>query len=187
MTADILREVVLFVAGLFGLWTAVACRRAHQDGYPGADAMVWGSLSAVFFLLCLIKTARSFGLLQGFGGILRDLFKQRGWYEDRRVLQITATVTITMMVFVLLAWGVRWSWDFLKRYRLAVGFAGLTVGFAAIRFISLHEVDAWIAEMAWLRASIDLLAAGGVSAVAIARLRQIREITALNQRKLGST
>jgi hypothetical protein len=50
-----------------------------------------------------------------------------------------------------------------------VGFAGLTVGFGIIRFISLHEVDAWNANAPKARTAIDLVAAAGVSAVAIAR------------------
>lgn len=182
MTDDVLRGAVLFAAGLLGLWTALACRRAEYHGYPGADALVWAGLSAVFFLLFLIKTVRGLGMLQGFGAILRDIFKQNGWYEDRRMLQIAATLAVTAVVFGLLAWGVRWSWHFFKRYRLAVGFASLTVGFAAVRFISLHEVDAWSAEAAWLRTAVDLLAAAGVSAVALARLRQLRKVAAQSQR-----
>ena len=61
----------------------------------------------------------------------------------------------------------------LKRYRLAVAFAGLTVGFGIIRFISLHEVDAWNAHAPWARTAVDLVGAAGVSAVAIARLSQL--------------
>jgi hypothetical protein len=60
------------------------------------------------------------------------------------------------------------------RYRLAVGFAGLTVGFGIIRYISLHEVDAWNANAPKARTAIDLVAAAGVSAVAIARLCQLQ-------------
>jgi hypothetical protein len=183
MTDDVLRGAVLFGAGLLALWTAFACRRAQDHGYAGADAFVWAGLSAVFFLLCLFKTVRGLGMLQGFGAILRDIFKQKGWYEDRRTLQIAATVAVTATAFGLLVWGVRWSWHFLKRYRLAVGFAALSVGFAAVRFISLHEVDAWTAEAVWVRTTVDLIAASGVSAVALARLRQLRKV----ERKISET
>jgi hypothetical protein len=59
----------------------------------------------VFFLLSLIKTARGLGLLRGFGGFLRDIFKQRGWYEDRRTLQVTASIahawTTTAMLGIM--------------------------------------------------------------------------------------
>jgi hypothetical protein len=98
----------------------------------------------------------------------------RGWYEDRRTLQITASIAVAVVIMVLVAWGLLWSWHYIKRYRLAVGFAGLTVGFAIIRFISLHEVDAWDASAPWARTAVDLVAAAGVSAVPIARLWHLR-------------
>jgi len=173
MIDDVLRVAALSVACLLGLWTAVACRRADYHGLPGSDAPVWAGLSAVFFLLSLVKTVRGLGLLRGFGGLLRDIFKERGWYEDRRTLQITASIAVAVVVVVLLVWGLLWAWHYIKRYRLAIGFAALTVGFGIIRFISLHEVDAWNADAPWARTVVDLVAAAGVSAVAIARLCQL--------------
>jgi hypothetical protein len=174
MSDDLLRVLALTIPCLFGLWTAVACRRAQLRGLPGADALIWAGLSSAFFLLFLVKSARGLGLLHGFGGYLRDIFKQRGWYEDRRSLQVAASIAIAVVVIALIAWGLLWAWDYIKRYRLAIGFTGLTLGFAIIRFISLHEVDAWNASMPWARTAVDLIAATGVSAIAIARLWQIR-------------
>ena len=182
MTDDVLRVAALLVPSLLGLWTAVACRRASHHGLPGSDALVWAGLSAVFFLLSLMKAARGLGLLQGFGGFLRDIFKQRGWYEDRRILQITASIVVAAMVMVLIIWGLVWAWHYIKRYRLAVGLAGLTVGFGIIRFISLHEVDAWNAAAPWARTVVDLVAAAGVSAVAIVRLCQLSDFAGLRDR-----
>ena len=174
MTNDVLRVATLTVPCLFGLWTAVACRRAQYHGLPGSDALVWAGLSGVFFLLSLMKTARGLGLLRGFGDFLRGIFRQRGWYEDRRSLQIAASIIVAVVVMALVVWGLLWT-----RYRLAVGFAGLTVGFGIIRFISLHEVDAWNANTPWARTAVDLVAAAGVSAVAIARLCQLRNFCGL--------
>jgi hypothetical protein len=182
MTDDVLRVAALSIACLLGLWTAFACRRAHDRGLPGSDALVWAGLSAVFFLLSFIKTARSLGLLRGFGNVLRDIFKQRGWYDDRRTLQITASIAVAVVVIALVVWGLLWAWHYIKRYRLAVGFAGLTVGFGIIRFISLHEVDAWNAGAPWARTVVDLVAAAGVSAVAIARLCQLSDFAGLRHR-----
>jgi hypothetical protein len=175
MTEDVLRVAVLMVPSLLGLWAAVACRRTQRRGLPGGDALVWAGLSAVFFLISLTKTARGLGLLRGFGDFLRNIFKQRGWYEDRRMLQITTSIAVAVVVLVLFVNGLLWAWHYIKRYRLAVGFAGLTVGFGIIRFISLHEVDAWNAGAPWARAVVDLIAAAGVSAVAIARIQQVRD------------
>jgi hypothetical protein len=58
---------------------------------------------------------------------LRGIFKQRGWYEDRRSLQIAASIAVAVVVMALVVWGLLWTWRRIKRYRLAVGFAGLTV------------------------------------------------------------
>lgn len=173
MTIDFLRIAALIVPCLLGLWTAVACRRAHLNGLPGSDALVWAGLSAVFFLVALTKTARGLGLLRGLGNYVRDIFKQRGLYEDRRFLQIAASIAVAVVVMVLLVWGLHSIWHHLKRYRLAVGFAGLTVGFGLIRIISLHEIDAWNASAPWMRTVVDLIAAAGVSALAVARLVQL--------------
>jgi len=174
LTNDFLRVATLTVPCLFGLWTAVACRRAQYHGLPGSDALVWAGLSGAFFLLSLMKTARGLGWLRGFGAFLRGIFKQWGWYEDRRSLQIAASIGIAVVVTVLFVWGLLWAWHRIKRYRLAVGFAGLTIGFGIIRFISLHEVDAWNAHAPWARTAVDLVAAAGVSAVAIGRLCQLK-------------
>lgn len=184
---DILPVAALAVPALLALWAAIACRRAQRHGLPGADALIWAALSAVFFLICLVRTARGIGLLRGFGGHLRDIFRQRGWYEDRRMLQITASIAVLVVVLMVLIWGLRWSWHYIKRYRLAIGFAGLTIGFAAVRFISLHEVDAWTAEAPWLRTAIDLIAAAGVSTLAIIRLRQLRRLVARGGARRSAT
>jgi hypothetical protein len=174
MSDDVLRVVALTIACLFCLWTAIACRRARYHGLPGSDALIWAGLSGAFFLLSLMKTARGLGLLRGAGAFLRDIFKQRGWYEDRRSMQIAASIAVAVVIIGLIIWGLVWAWHYIKRYRLAVGFMGLTLGFAIIRFISLHEVDAWNANAPWARTAVDLIAAAGVALVAIARLWQLR-------------
>jgi hypothetical protein len=182
VTDDVLRVAALLVACVLGLWTAVACRRAHYHGLPGSDALVWAGLSAVFLLLSFVKTARGLGFLSGLGGLLRDIFKEKGWYEDRRTLQITASIAVAVVVVIMVIWGLLWAWHYIKRYRLALGFASLTVGFGVIRFISLHEVDAWNAAAPWARTVVDLVAATGVSAVAIARLYQLSDFAGLRHR-----
>jgi hypothetical protein len=182
MTDDVLRVAALSIPCLLGLWTAIACRRARFHGFPGADGPVWIVLSAVFFLLSLIKTARGLGLVHGLGGFLRDIFKQRGWYEDRRLLQIVASISVVVVVLVLVVWGLLWTWHHIKRYRLAIAFAGLTVGFGIVRFISLHEVDAWNANALWARTIVDIIAGTGVSAVALARLYTLRDFAGWSHR-----
>jgi hypothetical protein len=175
MSDHALHMMALTIACLFCLWTAIACRRAEGCGLPGSDALIWAGMASIFFLLSLTKTVRGLGLLRGFGEYLRGVFRQRGWYEDRRNLQILASVVIAVLVIALIVWGLRWARHYIKRYRLAVGFAGLTLGLAIIRFVSLHEVDAWNVQAPWFRTAVDLVAAVVVSAVASTRLWQLRD------------
>src|SRR5699024_7147493 len=104
---------------LFGLWASVVCRRAQRHGLPGSDALVWAGLSVAFFVLSIVKTARGLGFLHGFGGFLRGIFRQIGWYEDRRSLQIAATIVVAVGIVALFVWAVLWAWHHIKRYRLA--------------------------------------------------------------------
>jgi hypothetical protein len=150
-----------------------------RRGLPGGDALVWAGLAVVFLLHSQVKLARGLGWLEGLGDWLRTLAKQHGFYANRRPFQIVASVAVAMIVVVLFVYGLVWMWHYIKRYRLAIGFAALAVGFGIIRFISLHEVDAWNAAMPWARAVIELIAASGASAVAIARLRQLGEFARL--------
>jgi len=169
----------LLAACLLGAWAAWGCHRAQRRGLPGADALVWAGLAAVFLLLSQVKLARGLGLSMGLGEWLRTLAKQNGLYANRRPFQIVASVAVALIVVVLLVYGLIWMWHYIKRYRLAIGFAALAVGFGIIRFISLHEVDAWNAAMPWARVVVELIAAAGASAVAIARLRQLGEFARL--------
>jgi hypothetical protein len=136
---------------------------------------VWAGLAGVFLLLSQAKLARGLGWLKGLGEWLRTLAKQNDLYANRRQFQIVASVAVALIVVILLLYGLLWMWHYIKRYRLAVGFAALAVGFGIIRFISLHEVDAWNAALPWARSVVELIAAAGASAVAIARLRQLGE------------
>lgn len=163
----------LSAAGVLGAWTAWACNRAQRRGLPGSDALVWAALAAVFLLFAQTKLARVLGWLNGWGQWLRTLARQNDLYAGRRSFQIVATVGVALVVVVLLLVGLLWMWHCIKRYRLAIGFAALAVGFGVIRFISLHEVDAWNAAMPWARVAVEVIAATGASAVATARLRQL--------------
>jgi hypothetical protein len=146
---------------------------------PGADAIVWAGLAGVLLLLFEVELARGLGWTEGLGEWLRILAKQNGLYANRRPFQIIASVTVALVVVVLLVYGLLWMWHYIKRYRLAIGFAALAVGFGTIRFISLHEVDAWNAAVPWARTVVDLMTATGASAVAIARLHQLGEFARL--------
>jgi hypothetical protein len=165
----------LMIAGTLGAWTSWACRRARKHGLPGSDAMVWAGLALVYFLFAQTKLARVLGWVKGLGAWLRLMARQQHLYENRRSFQVAATVAVAVVVVILFLVGIVSLWDYLKRYRLAIGFTGLAVGLGFIRFISLHEVDAWNAALPWLRVVVDVTAAAGASTVAILRLRQLRQ------------
>jgi hypothetical protein len=170
-----LRIAALLAAGVLGAWTAWTCHRAQQRGVPGSDALVWASLAAVFVIYAQVRLARDLGWLQGWGGWLRMLARQYNFYADRRSFQVFVTVVVAVIVVALLLYGVIWFWHYIKRYRLAIGFASFAIGYAFIRFVSLHEVDSWNAAHPWAPVAAELIAAAGASAVAITRLRQLSE------------
>jgi hypothetical protein len=122
-------------------------------------------------------------LVEGLSEWLRTVAKQNGFYDNRRPFQIIASIAVVLIVVVLLVYGLISIRHHIKRHRLAVAFAALVVGFGTIRFISLHEVDAWNAAMPWARRAVELIVAGGVSAAAIARLRQLGEFARLVARQ----
>jgi hypothetical protein len=164
---------------MLGAWAAWACHRGQRRALPGADAIVWAGLAGVLLLLSQMKLAQGLGWVEGLGAWLRTLTKQNGLYANRRSFQIVVSAAVALIVVVLLVFGLIWMWHYIKRYRLAIGFAALAVGFGTIRFISLHEVDAWNAAVPWARTLVDLIAASGISALAIARLRQLGEFARL--------
>ena len=170
-TGRYLSVAALLLAGLLGAFTARACRRAQLRGEPGSDAIVWAGLALVFLLFALIKSTR---VAEGLGAGLRVLARQNYLYANRRSYQVVATATVTLIVVVVLVIAIVSLWDYFKRYRLAVGFASLAVGSGVVRFISLHEVDAWNKAMPWMRVVVELAAAAGASVVAVVRIRQLR-------------
>jgi hypothetical protein len=163
----------LLVASLLGAWAAWACWRAQRRGMTGHEAIVWAGLALVFLLFSQTKLIKWLGWAEGFGWWLRQQAKLYGLYADRRPYQITASIAVLLLVLALFTSGLFWMWDEIKRYRLAIGFAAFAVGFALIRFISLHEVDGWVAALPWARVVVETCAALGASSVALARLRQL--------------
>lgn len=162
------------VASLVAAQTALTCRRAQQHGLPAPDLLVWAGLSGVFMSVAGVKLARALGLVSGWGAWLRELAKQHGAYAGRRPFQVALTAAVALAVGVLLLLGLAWVWHYIKRYRMAIGLSALVVGLGLIRFISLHEADAFFARWPWFRPTAELTAATGTVAVALARLVRLR-------------
>ena len=173
-SGKVLCIAALMITGLLGAWTARACYQARLQGRPGSDHAIWTSLAIVYIVFAQTRLARVLGWLKGLGGWLRVVAREHHVYAGRRPIQIAATVAVVVVVAVLLAIAIASARDYFKRYRLAIGFTGIAVGFGLIRFISLHEVDAWSRTLPWVRNAGELVAAVGASSVAAVRLAQLR-------------
>src|SRR5574338_496158 len=150
-------------------WAAAACRRAGRSGRVGADARVWGAVALLFLVLAVSRVAQLGTLL---GVELRVLARGAGVYGRRRAYQIAATVGLAAFAVAAMTIGLRTIWDVLKRYRLAAGCVTVVIASALIRFVSLHEVDAWNARWPWVRITVDLATSAVAVAAAVARARQ---------------
>jgi hypothetical protein len=161
------------LAGLLSAWTARACHLARRRGLPGGDAAVWAVLAAVFLVFVQSRVSDN-GWYVRLNVWLRVVARHHGLYQDRRPFQVAASLLVLATAAVLLLVGIGSVWSYIKRYRLAVGFTALAVGAAAVRFISLHEVDAWNQQLPWLRVGVDLVSAAGASTLALVRLWTLR-------------
>lgn len=166
----------VLAAGLLGIWTAWVCHWAEQRELSGSEFMVWAGLAAMLLTYSFIEFVRYLGVLHGLGWRLRAIAIKYRLYGDRQGLQLLASIVVALIVGFLFLIGLLWMARDIERYRLAIAFASLLIGFRAIRFISLHEVDAWNAAMPWALLVVELTAAVGISAVAIIRLYELGEL-----------
>lgn len=171
--SQLLSAAAFLVAGVLSARTAWGFYRISEQKGVGIESLVWAGLAATFLLFSQLRLARGLGWLEGWGGMLRALAREQGLYADRRMLQITASIAVAVVAVALIVYGLIWVWHHIKRDRLAISFAALAVGFAIIRFISLHEVDAWNAAMPYARPIVELIAAVGASTLAMMRLSRL--------------
>jgi hypothetical protein len=110
-------------------------RRGPSNWWP---AYWW--TSAIVFVTMAIARASELGDFVGELG--RDQARSSGWYEGRRVYQGAAVVVIAAVWFIGVVVAV-WRVPPRRRRYLphAVGLSSL-LAFAAIRIVSLHQVDA---------------------------------------------
>jgi hypothetical protein len=159
------------MVSMAAVWAALACRRARRDGRPGADSRAWTIVAVLFLALACSRAVQAGPWL---GVELRRLARTNGLYESRRPYQIAATLGFAALAVIAFAVGLRSIWEALKRYRLAASCIAVILASALIRFVSLHEVDAWNRQWPWVRITIDLGISALASAAALARVRQVR-------------
>lgn len=151
-------------------WATLACWRARKAIGAGADAPVWMIVSVMFLGLAAARVGRAGPWL---GAVLRRLARESQLYGDRRPLQVVITVSLAGIAVVALGVGVRYAWETLKRHRLAVGCVAAALASAGIRFVSLHEVDAWDRAWPWVRVLIEAAISALATIAAVVRARQV--------------
>ncbi len=165
----LLVAAVFLVASASAGWASLACGRARREGGAGADARVWAIVSLLFLGLAGARVAHAGPWL---GAVLRRLARASQLYGDRRPLQIAVTLALAAIALVALTVGLRYAWETLKRYRLAAGCVAAVLASAGIRFVSLHEVDAWDRAWPWVRVVLEVGISALATAAATARARQ---------------
>lgn len=162
--------------------TAVLCllagRAGRNAGAREAAVGPWWTPAGAALLLLALNTLFSLDLL--LVELLRGVARGAGWYEARRSLQVAALLVLAGAG--LLAWA-RWArWAALRvrptpgQHALFTGLA-LLAGVAALRAVSLHATDEWLAtRLAGLSLGRGLEALGlGLAAFAAVRaLRAVR-------------
>jgi len=176
---QIFRAGAFLVAGVLSAGTSWRCYQGRGQAAARTEGMSWAGIATTFLVFSQISLARGLGWHEGWGEWLRAIAKQEGLYADRRVLQITASIAVAVLVVLMFVYALIWVRHHVKRYFLAMSFATLVAGFAAIRFISLHEIDAWNASMPNARLVVELIATSGASILASIRFLALAKMAAL--------
>ncbi|WP_052261538.1 hypothetical protein [Ruegeria sp. ANG-S4] len=150
--------------------SAILCFAAWRRTTDGAVRLFWLVLS--IFLVCLMIN-KQLDLQSAFTAAARCLSQFQGWYEKRRIVQVSFILAIMMsgtMVTAIAFWTLR---QHLRQIGLAlIGFAFL-ICFVLIRAAGFHNFDAflnteiqsvrlnWVLELT----SIALIAANAVAAL----------------------
>jgi len=131
---------ILGYVGLVGL--ALIARMRERRRAPGADG-VWPPFwwwTAAFLAAMAVGRAGEIGGLIGELG--REQANDSGWYESRRPLQAAVVGGLGFVWFSVVAVAL-WRTPERRRRYLPVGVMVVTIAaFAAVRIVSLHQVDA---------------------------------------------
>jgi hypothetical protein len=121
---------------------ALVARRRERSRASTVDG-VWPPfwlLTAGLLVVMAVGRAGDIGSLVG--DLARGRAVDSGWYESRRPLQAVVVVLLGLGWFVTVSMACWRTWDRRRRY-LPMGLVVVTLAaFAAIRVVSLHQVDA---------------------------------------------
>lgn len=128
-----------------GGYLLVACLALvarHREGRRGSGGDPWPPFWVwTASLLVVMAIGRVGGVADAIADVGRGEARDQGWYADRRPLQAAAVITMgcAWLIAVTLAC---WRTPERRRRYLPFGLVIVTIGaFAAIRMVSLHQVD----------------------------------------------
>jgi hypothetical protein len=129
-------------------------RLARKRKLTHDNPRFWMGLAGVFLVFACVKAANVFAFA---GTFMRVAARTEGVYNERRPVQLLALGLISLASFV----GVCWLFanrGLAHRHWPLLVCVGLIAAFAAARFVSLHQFDAAMARLPWLRSGVELLA-----------------------------
>ena len=135
--SDVLRNIGYLLLGSLML-LAFRQERRWGRGIDGAWPPFWIHTGVFVLALGLARALQAGDLLSALG---RSAANEGGWYDSRRPLQaaVVATVGLVWVVTVGIA---LWRTPERRRRYLSVGLLVVTLAaFAAIRVVSLHQID----------------------------------------------
>ncbi len=143
---------LLTAVALFRLSHTVSvarCRKLTHD-----NPRFWAVLGGIFVVFACFKAANVFAFA---GLVMRSAAHTEGVYDERRPVQLAALGLLGLASFVALCWLFA-NRGLARRHWLVLVCTGLIAAFAVARFISLHQFDAAMAELPWLRSGTELAA-----------------------------
>ena len=150
---------------------------ARRPGTGDRGSML---LPTFWFALCGVMVClginKQLDLQSCFTQVGRDMAKNEGWYENRRIVQGIFVVTIGVMGMLTVAgvyWYIHSAW---QRYRIAFFGIIFLVTFVIIRAASFHHIDIFLRSgLAGLQFN-HILELGGIILVAYAAWNATRQL-----------
>lgn len=172
LDSNALRVVAYGVVALLAAWWGVRERRTiaarHVDWWP----FYW-------FLSAALLVVMGAGRVGGLGDLVSDFGREQarsgGWYDTRRTMQAAAVITVAVVWLIGVAVAILRVPPRRRRYLPHVVVLSTIIAFAAIRLVSLHQVDSVLyrRDFAGVRivsiAELFMLTAATVVMIATAR------------------
>lgn len=129
-----LRSFAYLVVGLL----ALSARRCESDDEPGTWRPFWYLTGGLLIAMGLARLGDIDGLMTT---LFRDRAYESGWYDARRPLQAVVVAALGT-IWLVTVFGACWRIpDRRRRYLPMIVMVVTMAAFAAVRSVSLHQVD----------------------------------------------